>query len=109
METLTIKGSGGGVDDYGYPLPGGADREIVARRIQPLNLEEMSDEDRDGTVDALRVWCDPGSEVRQGDEVDIRGLVYKVVKTPWDWSRNRRPALSSHRPSLVFDARRGEA
>ena len=106
-EEITILGSAGGVDDDGYPLPGVSDREVSVKTIQPIGLEELSDDDRQGVKDALRVWGSPGLKVSPGDHVSIRGLKYRVVKTAWDWSKNRRPANPRHRPGTVFDCVRG--
>lgn len=106
-ETIIVHGSAGGVDDDGYPVPGTPDREVIARDVQPLALEDMSDDDRQGVVDVLRVWLAPGQSISEGDDVTIRGLRYRVRKTPWDWGRNRRPVNPRHRPSVVFDCERG--
>lgn len=106
-EKVVVHGVAGGVDDDGYPLPGAADREVTARNIQPLSLEEMSDEDKQGVVDILRVWLLRGQSVDEGDDVTIRGLRYRVRTTAWDWGHNRRPALARHKPGVVFDCVRG--
>lgn len=106
-ETIIVHGAAGAVDDDGYPVAGQPDRTVTAKTIQPLSLEEMTDEDREGVVDVLRVWLVPGQSIAEGDEVTIRGLRYQVRKTPWDWSAGRRPANPRHRPSLVFDCVRG--
>lgn len=106
-EKIIVHGKAGGVDDDGYPLPGTEDREATAKNIQPLSLEEMSDEDKQGVIDTLRVWLARGESVSEGDEVTVRGLRYRVRKTAWDWGRNRRPVLARHRPGVVFDCVRG--
>lgn len=106
-ELITILGTAGGVDDDGYPIPGKADVEVAIKTVQPLSLEEISEDDRQGVKDALRVWGNSGLKVSPGDRVEIRGLPYRVVKTAWDWSKNRRPANPRHRPGTVFDCVRG--
>lgn len=106
-ETIIVHGAAGGVDDDGYPIPGEADREIVVKNVQPLSLEELAAVDLDGVKDVLRVWAFPGADVKEGDDVTIRGLRYVVGKTAWDWSRNRRPVLRRHNPGVVFDCERG--
>lgn len=106
-ETVVIHGKAGGVDDRGFPVPGKPDVSLTAKSVQPLSQEEISNLGRDGVRDALRVWVASGSEVNPGDEVTIRGLRYSVVKNGWDWGRSRRPALRSHRPSVVFECVRG--
>lgn len=103
MEMITVLGRSGGVDDDGYPLPGAEDRDVSVKSVQPLSFEEMSGIDRDGVVDALRVWALGSAQISEGDTVRIRGLDYRVEKTAWDWSKNRRPVLTRHRPSVVFD------
>ena len=107
MEKITVVGKAGGVDDDGYPLPSAKDRTVSVKSVQPLSLEEMAGIDRDGVVDALRVWALDGVSISEGDTVRIRGLDYRVETTAWDWSKNRRPALARHRPSTVFDCVRG--
>ena len=104
-EQITILGAAGGFDDDGYPLPGSAPVTAAIKTVQPLSLEEISDDDRQGVKDALRVWG--AAKVVPGDRVEIRGLTYRVVKTSWDWGKNRRPVNSRHKPSIVFDCVRG--
>lgn len=106
-ELITILGAAGGVDDDGYPVPGTAAQEVSVKTVQPIGLEELSDDDRQGVKDALRVWGGPKLKVVPGDRVEIRGLTYRVVKTAWDWSKNRRPVNPRHRPGTVFDCVRG--
>ena len=106
-EVIVLHGEAGGVDDDGYPIPGKADEEVVIKTVQPLSLEEISEDDRQGVKDALRVWGHPGLVVAPGDHVTVRGLRYRVVKTVWDWSKNRRPANPRHKPGTVFDCVRG--
>ena len=107
-EAVIIHGAAGGVDDDGYPVAGVPDREVVVKSVQPLSLSEMSDEDKQGTRDILRVWAPPGTAVSDGDEVTVRGERYQVRITAWDWSNLRRPVYRRHRPSGVFDCVRGE-
>lgn len=106
-EKITLHGAGGGVDDDGRPLPGTPDQTVTVKNVQPVSLEEISEEDRQGVKDALRVWGLPGLVVSPGDLVTIRGLKYRVVTTAWDWSKNRRPANPRHKPGTVFDCVRG--
>lgn len=106
-EVIVVHGRPAGVDDDGYPIPGVSDREVVAKNVQPLSLDEMSDEDKQGVVDVLRVWLGRGQSVAEGDDVTIRGLRYRVRTTAWDWSRNRRPVNPRHTPGVVFDCVRG--
>ena len=106
-ETVVVHRKAGGVDDRGFRVPGKPDVPLVAKSVQPLTLEEISDLGRDGVKDALKVWVKSGSKVLPNDEVTIRGERYSVVKSSWDWGLNRRPLLSSHRPSVVFECVRG--
>ena len=107
-EVIVVHVGAGGVDDDGYPVPGEPDREVMVKSVQPLSLSEMSDEDKQGTRDILRVWAPPGTAVSDGDEVTVRGERYQVHITAWDWSKHRRPVYRRHRPSVVFDCVRGE-
>ncbi|BAF54883.1 hypothetical protein [Corynebacterium glutamicum] len=106
-EVIVVHGAAGGVDDDGYPIPGKADESHSVKSVQPLSLEEISEDDRQGVKDALRVWGNSGLKVSPGDHVTVRGFKYRVVKTAWDWSKNRRPANPRHRPGTVFDCVRG--
>lgn len=107
-EVITVHGKAGAVDDDGYPMPAAPDREVMVKSVQPLSLTEMSDEDKQGTRDILRVWAPAGTAISDGDEVTVRGKRYQVRITAWDWSARRRPAYRRHRPSVVFDCVRGE-
>lgn len=107
MEVITVLPASAGVDDDGRPLPGGLAREVSVKSVQPIALQELAGVDMDGVVDAVRVWAVSGSGVKQGDDVVIRGLRWRVERTAWDWSQNRRPALARHQPSVVFDCVRG--
>ena len=73
MEEIVVHGEAGGVDDRGFPVPGKPDVPLVAKSVQPLTLEEISDLGRDGVKDALKVWVKSGSKVLPNDEVTIRG------------------------------------
>lgn len=106
-ETIIVHGKAGGVDDRGYPIPADPDRPVVVKSVQPLSLDELSAMGRDGTVDVLRVWAPAGTPIAPDDEVTVRGKRYRVEVNSWDWSRNRHPVLSRHRPSVVFDCVRG--
>lgn len=106
-EQITIHGKAGGLDDDGRRLPGVADVQAVVKSVQPLNLDEVNEDDRQGVQDALRVWSQSGVKVGPGDHVTIRGLRYRVVRSAWDWGANRRPRLARHRPGVVFDCVRG--
>lgn len=106
-ETVIVHGEAGGVDDRGFPIPGKPDVQVIAKSVQPLSQEEISDMGREGVRDALRVWVPSGTAINPGDEVTVRGLRYSVVKNGWDWGRSRRPCLASHRPSFVFECVRG--
>lgn len=107
MEEIIVHGKAGAVDDFGYPIEGEPDQRVTVKTVQPLSLEELSDADKDGVTSAVRVWAPAGTTVKHDDDVTIRGLLYQVVATAWDWSKNRKPMLRRHKPSVVFDAVRG--
>lgn len=107
-ETITLHPASRGVDDDGRPIPSLPDREIIARKVEPVAREELSDQDISGGLEVLRVWCASGVVVDDRDEVTIRGRRYRVRFRGWDWGRQRRPVLARHRPGTVFDAARGE-
>ena len=57
----------------------------------------------------LRVFVPLGTVVDADSEVLIRGEWFSVMEPPHDFARVlRRPALSRHRPSVVFTCKRGE-
>lgn len=108
-ETIWLLGSPGGVDDDGYPLPGGADREIPGCTVQLNVTSDDVARDRDGRLVSLRVFAPPGTVVDPDHWVRIRGEEFRVTGVPFDWSAYRRPALARHRPRVEFIATRGEA
>ncbi|MGP9622535.1 hypothetical protein ACT3S7_06090 [Corynebacterium sp. AOP34-AQ2-28] len=107
-EQITIHPQSRGRDDDGRPVPVPPDRKVRVKSVQKVSAEELSDDDKDGSVRVLRIWCSPVDGPLDGDDVTIRGLRYQVRVSSWDPSAHRRPALSRHRPSAVFDAVRGE-
>lgn len=108
IETITVLGSPGGVDDDGYPLPGGEDLDIPGCKVQLNVTSDDVARDRDGRSVSLRVLAPPGTVIDPDRQVRIRGQVFKVTGVPFDWSTNRRPALGRHRPKVEFIATRGE-
>lgn len=106
-EQITVHGDAGRIDRDGNRVPGRPGRTIHVKSVQPITLDEINEDDRQGITDALKVWAMPGADVGPGDMVTIRGLRYRVVTTAWDWSKHRRPALARHRPGVVFDCVRG--
>lgn len=106
-EVVVVHGKAGGTDNRGYPLPAKPDKRLQAKSVQPLSLEELGGQMRDGVIDVLRVWLLRGQGVEPNDEVTIRGRRYVVEKTSWDYGQNRVPWNHRHRPSQVFDAVRG--
>ena len=106
-DEVIIHGAAGAVDDDGYPLPAQPDVMVVARSVQPMSLEEITALDRNGIVDAIRLWLPSGTAVSHGDEVTVRGVRWRVERSSWDWGMRRRPVLRRHRPSVVVDCVRG--
>lgn len=107
-EQITTHPQSRGVDDDGNRLPTPPERTVLVKSVQQVSAEELSDADKDGNVRVLRVWCSSSDGPADGDDVTIRGLRYQVRVGAWDPGMHRRPALSRHRPSAVFDAVRGE-
>lgn len=107
-EQITIHPQSRGVDDDGNRLPTPPDRTVRVKSVQQVSAVELSDADKDGQVQVLRIWCSPVDGPRDGDDVTIRGLRYQVRVSAWDPAAHRRTVLSRHRPSAVFDAVRGE-
>ena len=94
-------------DDDGFPIPDEGREVTVSCRVQPLVLDEDTGRDRDGTFTELRVFAPAGTSVDSETVVVIRSDEYRVEAPPHDWHQYRRAALSSHRPSVVFVAKRG--
>ncbi|MGP9609266.1 hypothetical protein ACT3TD_02735 [Corynebacterium sp. AOP36-E1-14] len=107
-EQITIHPQSRDVDDDGNRLPAPPARTMRVKSVQQVSADELSDADKDGSVRVLRVWCSSSDGPADGDDVTIRGLRYQVRVAAWDPGKHRRPALSRHRPSAVFDAVRGE-
>ncbi|HAF73294.1 MAG TPA: hypothetical protein DCL06_11265 [Corynebacterium variabile] len=107
-ELVTVHPASRGVDDDGRPLPTPPDREITAKTVQMLSAADMSDKDKDGNVQVVRIWCAAEDIPNDGDDVTIRGLRFQVRQKGWNPGLHRRPVFTRHRPSAVFDAARGE-
>lgn len=108
-EAIVVIGSPGGVDDDGYPLPGGADVEIRGCRVQRAGSGDLTDEYRDGSLDRLRVFAPAGTVIASGRDVLIRGERYRVDGVVFDWSVGRRAVVARHSPGVEFTVKRGEA
>ena len=59
-------------------------------------------------VKKLQVIAPPGTIVEEGMTIRIRGLLYTVDFTPFDYSVGRKPVVRSHKPKVVFTVSRGE-
>lgn len=94
-------------DEYGRPLAPGSSVTVTCR-VQPLVLAQDVGQDREGTMMQLRVFAPSGTVVDADSEVLIRGEWFSVMEPPHDFAVFRRPALSRHRPSVVFTCKRGE-
>lgn len=95
------------VDEYGVPAGHGSSVTVTCR-VQPLVLAQDVGQDREGAFVQLRVFAPSGTVVDDDSEVLIRGEWFTVLEPPHDFAAFRRPALSRHRPSVVFVCQRGE-
>lgn len=62
-----------------------------------------------GDISKLQVLAPAGSVVWEGQKVEIRGQIYSVDFTPFDYSHGRRPVLAAHQPRVIFTVSRGDA
>lgn len=108
-ETVVLLGSPGGVDDDGYPIPGGEDRPVPGCTVQRNVTADDVDRDRDGRSVSLRVFAPAGTVIDPSRSVRIRGEEFRITGVPFDWSVGRRPLFGRHRPKVEFIATRGEA
>lgn len=62
-----------------------------------------------GDISKLQVLAPASSVVVEGQQVEIRGQIYTVDFTPFDYSHGRRPVLAAHQPRVMFTVSRGDA
>lgn len=108
-ETIILLGSPGGVDDDGFPLPGGQNEPVDGCTVQLNVTSDDVARDRDASSVSLRVFAPPGTVIDPDRMVRIRGQEYRITGVPFDWSSYRRPLFGRHRPRVEFIATRGEA
>lgn len=63
----------------------------------------------DGDATTLEVLAPGGTEIREGETVQCRGVEYVVTNVPFDWSVGRRPVNPRHAPRTRFLIERKEA
>lgn len=85
METITRRRSGGGgFDENGDPIES-APTELVLTpiAIAPGVTQEVDAVARDGESIEFTVYLKHGDDVRDGDELDIRGGTYRARVNVW--------------------------
>lgn len=107
----TVKVLGDAVrNEYGAVLGWTVDHEIPNCMVSPAGDQVVNGDGYvQGDLSKLQVLAPPGAAVEEGQRVQIRGLVYRVEFTPFDYSVGRRPMLARHRPRVVFTVIRGDA
>ena len=96
--------------DYGTVLGWTVEQEIPHCVVSPAGDQVVrGDGFMQGDISKLQVLAPAGTVVEEGRHVEIRGHVYRVEFTPFDYSVGRRPALTRHRPKVLFTVSRGDA
>lgn len=85
------------------------DRVIVHAVVSPLSESRIDAVDVDGNSQKLMLLVPPQTPVQEGDVATVRGLDYRVVAIPFDWSVGRRPWNVRHKPGKRVIVDRGEA
>ena len=106
METITIVRQQD-ADEDGHVL-GAEDAFNVAGLVYPSGESKALDVDVDGDMSSLDVLIPSGFDVAVDDLVVIRGVYYRVVFAPFDWSVGRRAWNTRHRPGVKIRVERGE-
>lgn len=106
MESITIVRQQD-VDEDGHVL-GAEDAFNVAGVVYPSGESKALDVDTDGDTSSLDVLIPSGFDVAVDDLLVIRGVYYRVVFAPFDWSVGRRAWNARHRPGVKIRVERGE-
>lgn len=87
-ETVIRKRStGGGVDDYGDPIPGTTTEvPIHGCLVSPRESSELTSNGRAGVIIGLTVYAPPSADVVSTDQVIVRGTTYNVEGEPGLWA-----------------------
>lgn len=97
-------------NEYGKVLGWKVERSIPGCVISPAGDQVVQGEGFiHGDLTKLQVLAPAGTTVEEGQHVQIRGEIYRVEFTPFDYSVGRRPALRRHRPRVIFTVVRGES
>jgi len=107
-ETVVIGGGESVTDPDGNLVPGSAGREVRDVVVSPHGESRIDAVDLDGSTAVLELLAPAGTTCREGEQVTVRGLVYRVKHAPFDWSVGRRPAVARHRPRVKIVVERGE-
>ena len=109
-ETVKVLGDSAVRNEFGAVLGWKVVRELPNCVVSPAGDQVVSgDGFVQGDLSKLQVLAPPGSIVEEGQLVQIRGNVYRVEFTPFDYSHGRRPVFSRHRPRVMFTVVRGDA
>lgn len=108
-EAIHIKGRLIDRDARGRPQYG-PDITVEHCIVSPAGDQVIKGEDFvHGDMTKLQVLAPAGTMVADGDVVNIRGENYTVQQLQsFDYSVGRRPAVSHHRPKVIFIVERGE-
>lgn len=108
-ETIAIRGEVTGRDHRGRPIYG-AGKVIEHCIISPVGDQVVKGTGFvHGDISRLQVLAPPGTVVRDGDTVVIRGVEYRVDQLKsFDYLPGRRPVVSFHQPKVMFIVERGE-
>lgn len=97
-------------NEYGAVLGWKVEQSVPGCVISPAGDQVVrGDGFVHGDLSKLQVIAPAGTQVREGQHVQIRGDIYRVEFEPFDYSVGRRPVLGRHRPRVLFTVVRGEA
>ncbi|QRV71420.1 head-to-tail connector [Corynebacterium phage CL31] len=109
-ETILVLGEESYDDDTGELIPPQVIREVAGCVVDTAGQTKIDGVDvSDGNTDRLRILAPAGAVFREGEAVEVRGVVYRVKHIPFDYSVGRRPVLARHRPRTMVIVERKES
>ncbi|WP_280393221.1 hypothetical protein [Nocardia wallacei] len=82
MSEQVIRHRGGGMDDDGNPVDS-TDTPLAARAVAPGATAEYADRGRNGETVEYSVYFYPAADLRNDDELTVRGDRYAIQVEQW--------------------------